>query len=101
MASAAGIAVVPARRNARAAIFVFVVCFTVLDAIGGTGLGRTITTVESLVTAGKLNPLQVEGIELLLDIIWADRWVGGVGSLPRPVAVNIVLARLNIALRER
>ena len=33
---------------ARVAIFVFAVYFTVLDAIGGTGLGRTIVVVESL-----------------------------------------------------
>lgn len=65
---------------ARAAIFVFVIYFTVLDAIGGIGLGRTILTVQSLTEAGKLNPQQVAGIELLLNTIWTDSLIGGVGS---------------------
>jgi len=38
---------------ARAAIFVFLIYFTVLDAIGGIGLGRTILVVQGLVADGK------------------------------------------------
>ena len=65
---------------ARAAIFVFAIYFTVLDAIGGIGLGRTILTVQSLAAAGKLSPQQVDGIELLLNTTWVDPLIGGVGS---------------------
>ena len=65
---------------ARIAIFVFLIYYTVLDAIGGIGLGRTIVTTESLAAAGKLSAEQVSGIVLLLDTVWQDGWVGGVGS---------------------
>jgi hypothetical protein len=66
---------------ARAAIFVFAVSFTVLDAIGGIGLGRTILAVQELVAAGKLSPTQFDGIVLLLNTLWVDPLVGGVGSV--------------------
>jgi hypothetical protein len=65
---------------ARAAIFVFALNFTVLDAIGGIGLGRTILTVQSLVADGKVSAQQFDGIVLLLNIMWTDPLVGGVGS---------------------
>jgi hypothetical protein len=65
---------------ARSAIFVFLIYFTVLDAIGGIGLGRTILTVQSLVADGKLSPQQFDGIVLLLNTIWTDPLIGGVGS---------------------
>jgi hypothetical protein len=65
---------------ARAAIFVMVIYFTVLDAIGGIGLGRSILAVQSLAAAGKLSPQQVEGAALLLNTLWVDPLVGGVGS---------------------
>jgi hypothetical protein len=61
---------------ARAAIFVFAVYFTVLDAIGGIGLGRTIVVVESL----KLDDKQLDLIKMLLNKMWTDPLVGGVGS---------------------
>jgi predicted Rdx family selenoprotein len=61
---------------ARAAIFVFAVYFTVLDAIGGIGLGRTIVVVESL----KLDDKQLDVIKMLLNKMWTDPLVGGVGS---------------------
>ena len=41
---------------ARAAIFVFALYFTILDAIGGIGLGRTILVVQQMVASGKLSP---------------------------------------------
>ena len=65
---------------ARAAIFVFLIYYTVLDAIGGIGLGRTILTAQSLVADGRLNQQQLDGIVLLLNAVWSDPWVGGVGS---------------------
>ena len=75
-----GNAAVAAVWLARAAIFVMVIYFTVLDAIGGIGLGRSILTVQSLAAAGKLSPQQVEGAALLLNTLWVDPLVGGVGS---------------------
>lgn len=65
---------------ARAAIFVFALYFTILDAIGGIGLGRTILVVQQMVAAGKLSPAQVDGVVLLLNALWVDPVVGGVGS---------------------
>lgn len=65
---------------ARAAIFVFALYFTILDAIGGIGLGRTILVVQQMVAAGKLSPQQFEGVVLLLNTLWVDPVVGGVGS---------------------
>ena len=62
---------------ARVAIFVFAVYFTVLDAIGGIGLGRTIVVVESL----KLASQQLDVIIMLLNTMWTDHWVGGVKSI--------------------
>ncbi len=61
---------------ARVAIFVFAVYFTVLDAIGGIGLGRTIVVVESL----KLDDKQLDVVKMLLNKMWTDPLVGGIGS---------------------
>jgi hypothetical protein len=30
--------------------------------------------------SGRLNPQQLEGVVLLLNTMWTDKWVGGVGS---------------------
>lgn len=65
---------------ARATIFVFAIHFTVLDAIGGIGLGKTILTVQDLAASGKLSSQQVEGVTLLLNTTWTDPLIGGVGS---------------------
>ena len=65
---------------ARAAIFVFAIYFTILDAIGGIGLGRTILVVQGLVASGKLTPAQFDGVVLLLNTLWVDPVIGGVGS---------------------
>jgi hypothetical protein len=62
------------------AIFVMAVYFTVLDGIGGISLGRTIVVVQGLVADGKLNPAQLEGVALLLNTMWVDPLVGGLGS---------------------
>ncbi len=76
-----GTAAMVAGRLARTAILVFAVYFTVLDGIGGIGLGRTILIVQELVARGKLSPSQLDGVVLLLNTMWVDPVVGGVGSL--------------------
>ena len=75
-----GTAAVVAARLARAAILVFAIYFTVLDGIGGIGLGRTLLVVQDLVAHGKLSPAQLDGVVLLLNTMWVDPVVGGVGS---------------------
>lgn len=65
---------------ARAAVLVFMIYYTVLDAIGGIGLGKTMMTTAAMVASGQLNPQQLDGVILLLNAMWQDPWVGGVGS---------------------
>jgi hypothetical protein len=65
---------------ARVAIFVMAIYFTVLDGIGGISLGRTIVVVQRLIADGKLSPAQLEGVVLLLNTMWVDPLVGGLGS---------------------
>jgi hypothetical protein len=64
----------------RVATFVFLIYYTVLDGIGGIGLGRTILTAENLTATGQLSTQQMDGVVLLLNTIWTDPWIGGVGS---------------------
>lgn len=64
----------------RAAILVFLLYYTALDSIGGTGLGRLIINAQALKAEGKLTNEQFDGIALLLNRNWVDPWVGGVGS---------------------
>jgi hypothetical protein len=68
----------------RAFTFVFLIYYTALDTIGGTGLGRLILNTQSLAASAPpdphLDPHQVDGVKLLLDRTWIDPWVGGVGS---------------------
>jgi hypothetical protein len=64
----------------RAATLVFLIYYTALDAIGGIGLGRSILTAETLASTGQLSPQQLDGVVLLLNTMWTDPWVGGVGS---------------------
>jgi len=75
-----GMAAVVSAGLARVAIFVMAIYFTVLDAIGGIGLGKTILVVEQLVADGKLTPQQVEGVALVLNTTWVDPLIGGIGS---------------------
>ncbi|HWD08967.1 MAG TPA: hypothetical protein VHA57_07720 [Actinomycetota bacterium] len=63
------------------ATFVFAVYYTVLDAIGGVGLGRTIEIVNRLAASSQLSPTQVLGVRAVLNGTWTDHWVGGVGSV--------------------
>lgn len=65
---------------ARAAVLVFLIYYTALDSIGGTGLGRSLLVTEAMAASGQLNPQQLEGVVLLLNTMWTDGWVGGVGS---------------------
>ncbi len=64
----------------RIATFVFLIYYTALDSIGGSGLGRTILNTQSLASQGKLTSDQVNGVVTVLNTTWVDPWVGGVGS---------------------
>ena len=64
----------------RIATFVFLIYYTALDSIGGSGLGRTILVTQSLANQGKLTADQVTGVVSVLNTVWVDPWVGGVGS---------------------
>jgi hypothetical protein len=65
---------------ARAATFVFLIYYTALDSIGGSGLGRTILNTQELSSQGKLTADQLDGVVVVLNTTWVDPWVGGVGS---------------------
>ncbi len=64
----------------RIATFVFLIYYTALDSIGGSGLGRTILNTQMLADQGKLTADQVTGVATVLNATWIDPWVGGVGS---------------------
>ncbi|MEA2689055.1 MAG: hypothetical protein QOD51_1662 [Candidatus Eremiobacteraeota bacterium] len=61
----------------RAATFVFLIYYTALDSIGGTGMARAIVTANAMVAAGTITAAQAAQ---LLDTVWTDPHVGGVGS---------------------
>jgi len=75
-----GAAVVALAWLSRAATFVFLIYYTALDTIGGTGLGRLMLNTQALAASGKLSPQQVDGVAQVLNATWIDPWVGGVGS---------------------
>jgi hypothetical protein len=60
----------------RAATFVFLIYYTALDTIGGTGLGRLIYHTQH----SNLTTQQIEVVAQVLNATWIDPWVGGVGS---------------------
>ena len=64
----------------RACTFVFFVYDSALDSIGGIGLGKTIEITERFEQTGQLTADQVKGVALVLNTMWSDPWVGGVGS---------------------
>lgn len=66
----------------RVATFVFLIYYTALDSIGGSGLGRAILNTERLAATvpPQLSADQLQGVILVLNTNWVDRWVGGVGS---------------------
>ena len=95
--SASGRLTVVAAWISRAATFVFVIYYTALDSIGGSGLARLIQITERCQSgaaqavqdspcmtpqgvAFSLTPQQVEGVVNVLNAAWTDTWVGGVGS---------------------
>jgi hypothetical protein len=90
--SADGPDVMIAARLARAALFVFGTSFTMLDAIGGIGLGRTIVVVQDMAAGGTFDARQMAGIELLLNTLWSDPVIGGVGSFVSETASWAALA---------
>lgn len=65
---------------ARVATFVFIVYYTVLDAIGGIGLGRSILQAEAMRASGELTEDQYAAVVNFLNKGWVDPVVGGVGS---------------------
>jgi hypothetical protein len=64
----------------RIATFVTIIYFTALDAIGGFGLARYIRVTQEFAAAGKLSQDQLSGVIAILNAVWVDEWVGGVGS---------------------
>ena len=46
---------------ARAAVLVFLIYYTALNSIGGTGLGRSLLATEALAASGQLDPQQLQG----------------------------------------
>ena len=66
---------------ARVATFVFVVLYTVLDAVGGIGLGRSILLAKDMLASGQLSAEQYATVIAFLDKVWVDPVVGGVGSV--------------------
>ena len=64
----------------RIATFVTMIYFTALDAIGGFGLARYILVTQEFAAAGKLSQDQLSGVIAVLNALWVDKWVGGVGS---------------------
>jgi hypothetical protein len=61
----------------RIATFVFLIYYTTLDSVGGTGMGRTIVAANAMIGAGTLSADQAAQ---LLNGVWKDPYVGGVGS---------------------
>jgi hypothetical protein len=62
---------------ARVATFVFLIYYTALDSIGGTGMARAIIHANAMVNAGAITEAQAAK---LLNAVWTDPAVGGVGS---------------------
>lgn len=66
---------------ARIAVFVMLIYFTVLDGIGGIGLGRTILQAQAMIADGTLSADQLDGVIALLETMWLDPWAGGQQSV--------------------
>lgn len=78
--SAAGPRYLPLAWMSRIATVVFMTYYTVLDSIGGIGLGRELIVLKELTDSGAVGTPDAETIRFFLDRIWVDPWVGGVGS---------------------
>ena len=70
----------PLAWGARLATVIFMTYYTVLDSIGGIGLGRELLVLKELQNSGALTAPDAETIAYFLDRMWVDPWVGGVGS---------------------
>lgn len=66
---------------ARLFAYVFLIYYTVLDAVGGIGLGRTIVISQAMLANGTLSAHQLQGVAAVLNATWVDHWAGGVGSV--------------------
>ena len=66
--------------SARIATVIFMIYYTVLDSIGGIGLGRELLVLKELQDTGALTAVDAKTIATFLDRMWVDPWVGGVGS---------------------
>ena len=64
----------------RVATFVFIIAYTALDSIGGFGVGRTMIVSKKLAADGTITPDQLKGVARVIDTVWIDPVVGGVGS---------------------
>jgi hypothetical protein len=64
----------------RVATFVFIIAYTALDSIGGFGVGRTMIVSKELAAKGTITADQLKGVAQVVDAVWVDRVVGGVGS---------------------
>jgi len=78
--AADGLLAMAAAWLARVAVFVFLVFYTVLDGIGGIGLGRSIVVLQGMIADKTLTKDQADGAIGLLNAMWVDPKVGGVGS---------------------
>ncbi len=65
----------------RISAVVFMTYYTVLDSIGGIGLGRELIVLNEMVGSGTLSAAEAEKVRFFLDRMWVDPWVGGVGSV--------------------
>ena len=70
----------PLAWTSRVATVVFMTYYTVLDSIGGIGLGRELVVLKEMIDSGSLAGPDAENIRVFLDRMWVDPWVGGVGS---------------------
>ena len=64
----------------RVATVVFMMYYTVLDGIGGIGLGRELQVLKDQLASGALTATRADAIRQFLDAMWIDPWAGGVGS---------------------
>ena len=76
----AGARFAPVAWISRVATVIFMTYYTVLDSIGGIGLGRELLVLNGMLESGALTAPQAETIRFFLDRLWVDPWVGGVGS---------------------
>ena len=65
----------------RVATVIFMTYYTVLDSIGGIGLGRELVVLNGMLESGALTAPQADAIRFFLDRMWVDPWAGGVGSV--------------------